>query len=43
MDRYIKLLKKHGADDWEILSVKKTGWEFYFIGHRLDQHRAKDV
>lgn len=43
MDRIINILKKSEADAWEISDVRTTGWEFYFIGHRLDQNRAKDV
>ena len=43
MERYIDILKKCGADAWEAVQTKTIGWEFYFIGHRLDQNRAKDV
>ena len=43
MDRYIRILKASGADAWEAVSTKTKGWEFYFIGHRLDQNRAKNV
>ena len=43
MDRIINILNNCGADAWEITDVKIHGWEFYFIGHRLDQNRAKDV
>ena len=43
MDRIINILNNCGADAWEITDVKTHGWEFYFIGHRLDQNRAKDV
>ena len=28
---------------WEITETRTEGWEFYFIRHRLDQHRAKEV
>ena len=38
-----KLLAKSGADAWEITETEETGWEFYLIRHRLDQHRAKQV
>ena len=43
MEKYIELLKASGADAWEIIDTKTKGWEFYFIGRRLDQNRAKDV
>ena len=43
MDRYIDILKASGADAWEAVSTKVKNWEFYYIGRRLDQNRAKDV
>lgn len=43
MEKYIGVLKACGADAWEAVSTKTKGWEFYFIGHRLDQNRAKNV
>lgn len=43
MDRYIDILKASGADAWEAVSTKVKDWEFYYIGRRLDQNRAKDV
>ena len=43
MKRYIDLLNASGADAWEIVDTKTKGWEFYFIRHRLDQNRAKNV
>ena len=43
MEKYINILNTCGADAWEITDTKTKGWEFYFIGHRLDQNRAKDV
>ena len=43
MDRYIDILKSSGADAWEAVSTKVKSWEFYYIGRRLDQNRAKDV
>lgn len=46
-DRHLKqlinILKSSGADAWEITDLNEWGWEFYFIGHRLDQHRTKAV
>ena len=38
-----EIVSGSGADAWEIADVKTTGWEFYFIRHRLDQNRAKEV
>lgn len=38
-----KLLTDSEADAWEIREEKTIGWEFYFIVHRLDQNRAKNV
>lgn len=43
MEKYINILKASGADAWEIVDTKTTGWEFYFIGRKLDQNRAKNV
>ncbi len=43
MERYINVLKASGADAWEIVKTRTRGWEFYFIGHKLDQNRAKNV
>ncbi|MBQ6388393.1 MAG: TldD/PmbA family protein [Mogibacterium sp.] len=43
MDRYIDIMRSCGADAWEITDTRTTGWEFYFIKHRLDQNRAKNV
>jgi len=43
MEKYIEILNTCGADAWEITDTKTSGWEFYFIGHRLDQNRAKNV
>ena len=43
MEKYIEILKASGADAWEIIDTKTTGWEFYFIGRKLDQNRAKNV
>ena len=36
-------LKKCKADAWELIETATSGWEFYFIRRRLDQHRASDV
>ena len=43
MEKYRGILKASGADAWEAVSTKTKGWEFYFIGHKLDQNRAKNV
>lgn len=38
-----KLLNTYAADGWEVTDVETEGWEFYFIGHKLDQSRAKNT
>lgn len=44
MENYvIDLLKSSGADAWTVADECRTGWEFYFIRHRLDQNRARDT
>lgn len=43
MDKIKELLAASGADDYEIEEVRESGWEFYFIRHKLDQNRAKDI
>lgn len=39
----LDLLKKSGADGWAVRDEIRTGWEFYFIRHRLDQNRVRDT
>ena len=39
----INYLKSSGVYGWEVNDTKTNGWEFYFIRHELDQHRAKNV
>ena len=44
MENFIlELLKKSGADGWAVRDEVRTGWEFYFIRHRLDQNRVRDT
>ena len=43
LDTIVNILKASGVYAWEVSDVKKQGWEFYFIRHALDQHRAKSV
>ena len=43
MDKIKALLAASAADDYEIEEIRESGWEFYFIKHKLDQNRAKDV
>ena len=43
LDTLLDVLKASGADAWEVADTTEKGWEFYFIRHRLDQHRAKNV
>ena len=38
----IRYLNEEGLD-WELDQTITRGWEFYFIKHELDQHRAKEV
>ena len=42
-DKIIKLLKESCADAWSITDTVTQAWEFYFIKHRLDQNRVRDV
>jgi len=43
LNQLIDILKSSGADAWEVADINEWGWEFYFIRHRLDQHRTKAV
>ena len=43
LEKIKQILDDSGVYGWEINNVKKNGWEFYFIRHELDQHRAKNV
>ena len=43
LDTLLDVLGTSGADAWEITDTTEKGWEFYFIRHSLDQHRAKDI
>ncbi|MBR6029810.1 MAG: TldD/PmbA family protein [Clostridia bacterium] len=43
LDMLLDVLKASGASAWEVTDLQETGWEFYFIRHRLDQNRAKKV
>ena len=43
LEKITGILKASGVYAWEVSDVKKQGWEFYFIRHALDQHRAKNV
>ena len=42
-EQIIELLKSSGADAWEVVDTLAQAWEFYFIGHELDQNRVRDV
>ena len=42
-DKLISLLKASGVHAWEVTDTETLGWEFYFIRHRLDQNRIKNV
>jgi len=43
LEQLLRILKASGADAWEVADINEWGWEFYFIRHRLDQHRTKAV
>ena len=43
IDTLLEVLKSSAADAWEVTDREESGWEFYFIRHKLDQHRAKNV
>ncbi len=42
-EKIISLLKESDANAWEITDKVTEGWEFYFIKHKLDQNRVRDV
>ena len=33
-------LRALGCEAWELTETRETRWEFYFIGHKLDQNRS---
>ena len=44
MENFIlDLLRASGADGWTVEDERRSGWEFYFIRHALDQNRMRDV
>ena len=43
LNTLLDLLKNASLTGWEVTDTQTLGWEFYLIGHRLDQHRAKQV
>ena len=43
LEQLLGILKSSGADAWEVADINERGWEFYFVRHRLDQHRTKAV
>lgn len=43
LQKLVNQLNAAGVYGWEITDIKTNGWEFYFIRHELDQHRAKNV
>ncbi len=43
LNTLIELLKASEATAWEITDTVTRAWEFYYIRHRLDQHRVRDV
>ncbi|WP_242876656.1 metallopeptidase TldD-related protein [Butyrivibrio sp. ob235] len=42
-DKIIDILKASDADGFEITDTTTLAYEFYFIKHRLDQNRVRDV
>ena len=36
----VEKLRALGCEAWELAETEETRWEFYFIGHRLDQNRS---
>ncbi len=42
-DKIIEILKASSADGFEITDTVTLGYEFYFIKHKLDQNRVRDV
>ncbi|MGX8698793.1 MAG: metallopeptidase TldD-related protein [bacterium] len=38
-----KKLRALGCETWAITETRKKSWEFYFIRHALDQHRAVET
>ena len=43
LEELLEILKNSEADDYEVTQSVSTGWEFYFIKHKLDQNRATKV
>ncbi len=43
IDNLIKILKASEADAFEVTDTVTLAYEFYFIKHRLDQNRVRDV
>ena len=43
LEQLLGILKTSGADAWEVADINEWGWEFYFVRHRLEQHRTKTV
>ena len=42
-DELKEILTASGADAWELTEKRNHVWEFYFIRHRLDQNRVREV
>ena len=40
MANLVEKLRALGCEAWELAETEETRWEFYFIGHRLDQNRS---
>ena len=42
-DKIVEILKASEADGFEITDKVTLAYEFYYIGHKLDQNRVRDV
>lgn len=42
-DKIIEILKASSADGFEVTDTTTLAYEFYFIKHKLDQNRVRDV
>ncbi len=42
-DKIVEILRASGADAFEVTDTVTLAYEFYFIKHKLDQNRVRDV
>ena len=43
IEKLLEILKASGVDGFEVTDTTTLAYEFYFIKHRLDQNRVRDV